>query len=539
MYQSACRLVRLFGPACPRAVRSVLIPVALFWSIADDSGTRAGEVEAANGYAVQWDTTLRYSAGVRTSAPDRALIANPNADDGDRDFSHGVMSNRLDFTTVLDVSRGDFGIQAGADGWLDTVYLARTRNNSPATWNAVSVPNTEFPPDTRKLEGEYIELGDAFAYANFAIAGVPASVRIGRQTVLWGESVFFDSDSIAAAQSPVDYLRTIGPLNYSTTVFLPAGKLFASIQPFPNLTLAAYYQFEWRASRLPGVGSYFSSTDVLGAGAERLLLDGGQFLLRTGDRRPSGSGNFGISLRATVEDTDFGFYALRYASEYPYLRFEFYPAPIRDGEAGEYYAAYPGGIDLYGASVSGYLGNSTIAGEIAARRNVPLLGGSAVQQYYSFRAGTTAAASYARGDTLHAQITAISTFAPGPLWDSANLSAQIGSTWLLDVTQNRAALDLYRQRFVSSVRVLMEPHYFEVLPGLDLSLPLGLGYGLAGQSNLYFGPVAGAGDFEMGVSGTYRSVWKADLIFTGFIGAPSKQVLADRDFLMFSIERSF
>jgi hypothetical protein len=35
------------------------------------------------------------------------------------------------------------------------------------------------------------------------------------------------------------------------------------------------------------------------------------------------------------------------------------------------------------------------------------------------------------------------------------------------------------------------------------------------------------------------SVWKIDLTLTSFIGAPSRQPLADRDFLLLGLERTF
>lgn len=538
-YECARSLAGVFGAISPRINRSLAMMAALCWFVADSSDIQAGEIFSAGGFALQWDTTLRYTEGARLSPANSVLLKNLNADDGDRDFAPGLISNRIDFASVLNLSKEEFGVLVGADGWYDTVYHARTDNKSPGTFNAISVPNTEFPRATRNLEGQYAELGEAFAYGNFSILELPLSIRVGRQTVLWGEGAFFDADSIAAAQAPIDYLRNMGPQNYSNSASLPVAQLFISAQPIPDVTLAAYYQFEWRSSRLPAVGSYFSDSDVIGAGAERLLLDNGQFLLRRADRTPTDGSHFGISLKATLGDIDFGLYALRYASEYPYLRFSLYSAPQPDGEIGEFYSAYPGAIDLYGASISGYIGNSSIVAEVATRVNAPVLGGSAVQQYYSLDGGQTPTANYVRGNTFHAQIAALSTFGPGTFWDSANLAAQFGSTWLLDVTQNPNATDLSREMFVSSIRAVFEPHYFEVLPNLDISLPLGIGYGLAGQSKLYFGPVAGAGDFEVGISGTYRSVWKADLKFTGFIGSPSRQVFADRDFILLSLERSF
>src|SRR4051812_38448561 len=58
----------------------------------------ASAFEIFNGGATQihWDNTFKYSAAFRLNDPDPALIADPNADDGDRNFRAGVISNRLD-----------------------------------------------------------------------------------------------------------------------------------------------------------------------------------------------------------------------------------------------------------------------------------------------------------------------------------------------------------------------------------------------------------------------------------------------------------
>jgi hypothetical protein len=322
-------------------------------------------------------------------------------------------------------------------------------------------------------------------------------------------------------------------------VFLPVDQLSVSVQPLPNVAVSAYYQFEWRGSRLPGIGSYFSDTDVLGAGAERFLLTQEQYLHHGNDRTPP-AGQFGVSLRTTLDDVDFGFYGLRYDSKYPMLRFTTAsPAASSPNDVGEFYSVYPGGVELYGFSFSGYLRGSNVAGEFSARLNAPVIGASAIQDYPPTQAGNLASSSYARGNTLHAQLSSVTTLPPSGAWDSANVGAELSATDLLDLTQNQSAVDIYKPRFASSLRVRFEPHYFHVLPNLDITLPLGFGYGLAGQSGMYFGPNSGAGDFEIGISGTYRSVWKADLLFTSFLGTPYHQPLADRDFVLFSVERTF
>jgi len=78
-----------------------------------------------------------------------------------------------------------------------------------------------------------------------------------------------------------------------------------------------------------------------------------------------------------------------------------------------------------------------------------------------------------------------------------------------------------------------------VLPNLNLSLPVGLGYGLIGASGTSAEQYAGAGDVEIGLEATFRNVWEGRLTFTHFLGAPDRQPLADRDFVSISIQRTF
>src|SRR5471032_3262755 len=71
---------------------------------------------------VRWDNTVKYSAAVRTGRQSAQLLANPNQDDGDRNFSRGLISNRIDWLSELDVQHDDFGGRVSAAGWYDTVY---------------------------------------------------------------------------------------------------------------------------------------------------------------------------------------------------------------------------------------------------------------------------------------------------------------------------------------------------------------------------------------------------------------------------------
>ena len=501
---------------------------------------RADDLYSGDGFDIRWDNTIRYSAAFRVSPRNPKLLVDPNSDDGDRDFAAGLVSNRLDLLSTLDVSRGDFGVHASIAAWYDTVYHARTDNASPATYNPISVPNTQFATSVRNLMGQDAEIEDAFAYGNFAVDDVPVSMRLGRQTVLWGESLFYDANSIAAAQAPVDYIKALGaPEVYSENIYLPVDQISLTVQPQSDISVAAYYQLGWRPSRLPGVGSYFSYKDDLGAGAERVLLAPGEYLWHGNDQLPSGSGQFGVSLHATVSDWDIGLYALKYDLTYPVTWVSGIGAPSPSGSVGKYELTYPTGSLLYGASFSGYLGDSNIAGEIVARTNAPLASIMPVSPYSATQPPAFLGNAYANGDTLHGQISSIATLPPGHAWDNADLGIEIAANDIVSVAPNYDALDPLQDKFTMNMRARFEPRYFEVLPNLDVSIPLGFGCNLMGRSRENYAPNTGAGDLEVAVAATYRAVWKANLGVTMFLGRASDQPLADRNFVSFSLERTF
>ena len=147
--------------------------------------------------------------------------------------------------------------------------------------------------------------------------------------------------------------------------------------------------------------------------------------------------------------------------------------------------------------------------------------------------------AYAVGDTLQAQVSSVSTLSPGPLWQGADLSAEIAANDRLSVTSNPALVDTGRDVFAAAIRAVFEPHYYQVLPALDLSLPIGLGYDFIGRSSEDSSMNNGSGDAEVGVSATYQTVWQGSLTLTHFFGPVDRQSFADRDFVSLSIERTF
>ncbi|WP_128607225.1 MULTISPECIES: DUF1302 domain-containing protein [unclassified Pseudomonas] len=148
------------------------------------------------------DTTLKYSVAQRLNAPSSKLTEDANLDDGDRNFDKGsLISNRLDVFSEFDLKYRDYGFRLSGAGWYDSVYNDSNDNDSPNTVNSRSHQNDHFASGTEKLHGRKAELLDAFVFGRSEIAEMPITMRAGKHTVLYGESLFFGNNGIAAAQS--------------------------------------------------------------------------------------------------------------------------------------------------------------------------------------------------------------------------------------------------------------------------------------------------------------------------------------------------
>jgi hypothetical protein len=156
---------------------------------------------------LRWDNTVKYSAAWRVRDQSATLLANVNGDDGDRNFARGLISNRLDVLSELDLTYQQVGARFAGAAWYDTLYNRSNANDSPGTANSVSVAHNGFTGATTRLHGRQAEVLDAFVFGNATLGGVPASVRLGRHTLLWGESLLMADNGISYAQAPLDAIK--------------------------------------------------------------------------------------------------------------------------------------------------------------------------------------------------------------------------------------------------------------------------------------------------------------------------------------------
>jgi hypothetical protein len=204
-----------------------------------------------------WDTTVKYSAAYRLEDADDDLLSEPfagwfNTDDGNRNFrKKGLISNRLDILSEFEfVYKRHFGMRLSGAAWYDSVYNDSNDNNSPSTANQLSTSYNEFTDDTQELHGRKAELLDAFAFGKVNLVGSPLTFRVGKHTMLWGESLFFGANGIANGQASVDVIKAVSvPNTQFKELMRPVEQLSAQVQLTPRFSLGAYYQ--WRRTSPP------------------------------------------------------------------------------------------------------------------------------------------------------------------------------------------------------------------------------------------------------------------------------------------------
>lgn len=133
------------------------------------------------------------------------------------------------------------------------------------------------------------------------------------------------------------------------------------------------------------------------------------------------------------------------------------------------------------------------------------------------------------------------------------MAGEIGYNRLISVTNN-APLDPSTTRGAWGARVTFEPAYFQVLPRVDLTVPISVGYAFGGRSALgptIFGPENG-GDLSIGLSADWARSVKIALQYTNFFGPKGsltldpvlreysyRQFFEDRDYVSLTVKTTF
>ncbi len=504
---------------------SPLKPVAMaIAALAMAGAAQAGEtITFENGVNLDWRFTTNYTLSQRTKSADPLLSKNGGANDGDNNFAKNALTaNRISELFEGKVSKGDSGFVLSGSTFYDDVY--HRSNDNTGLVNKPGAVN-QFSDETKRYHGGYSRILDAYAYTSFELgASSRATVRLGRQAVNWGESVYFPN--IAQAQGPFDGTKTGIPGTETKDVILPEDQLMASIELTPRLTLLGQYQYGFHSTIAPASGSFLNASDGVGPGGTCLqpyVNNKCSFGLRGNDILPSKTGQWGIGTRYRVTDqTEAGLYYLNYNDRTP--------LPITSLATSSYQVRYFDKVKLVGGTVSTRVTNNTSGyGELTYRDGVPVLIGAL---------GTPT-----RAKATQLNLGTFTNFGRTPFAESVNLLGEIVAVKYRGYDGPESGLTFKTDSGVafSGTLVLGYPGIFE---GWDLTVPISYSQQLSGRTLL--GSVGGKGDkrYSVGASFVRRGNLSLGLTYLGYAGGASldatdNRLLADRDQLSFNMKYSF
>ena len=496
---------------------------------------------------IHWDNTLRYTLAQRVKGQSRDIVNSPNHNDGDRNFDVGIVSSRLDLLSEMDVVyKNDFGVRVSGAGWYDPIYrkgLDGNNNQFPNHFGSNGAPSPGLNNGTLdQFGGVNGELLDAFAFGKITIGDVPLNVRAGRHTIYWGEAFFpaAGNNGISYAQSPIDMAKALAmPGVELKEIFRPLNQVSFTVQPTKELTFAGQYYLQWQANKFPETGSYLGMVDGMMNKGEFFYFpwgpDGtnppgapapnwtGMAALNAGDHKPKNSGDWGLKASYSPESLDatIGLHYRNFSDKMPQALSSKFLTGANPPLPTDFYYDYKSNIQLYGISFAKNILGTSVGSEISYRRNMPL-----TSQWF--------APEGARGDTMHAVVnfltllpktalfdsgSSIVEFAYGR-WNSVSSGAQYftGGNGLNPmgepVNQGTGAAT----RDWSNVTVNVVPEWKQILPGVDLAMPVNFSVGMHGNAATLTGGTRGTGSYSAGLSFDVYAKYKIDLTYASFFG---------------------
>ncbi|NTY91153.1 DUF1302 domain-containing protein [Pseudomonas putida] len=478
---------------------------------------------------LRWDNTLRYNLGYRVESQDKSILANPNFDDGDRNFERGLVTNRLDVLSEADLVFNQlYGARLSAAAWYDQAY-EHLDNDNVATSNHLKNGQPALGLSRyadRYYNGPSGEILDAFVFGQFELGSAQVNGKLGQHSLAWGEALLTGGavHGVSYSQNALDLGKAqASPGIEAKELYRPQPQVSTQLQLTPELSVAAQYFFDWERMQMPEAGTYFGAQDIVNEGAQSLVaVPGvpGVRLLRGADIIKEKHGDYGVAMRWRPQwlDGTLGFYYRNFTDKLPQV--------YQQASSRTFGLAYGDDVDLYGVSLSTVLGGLSVGVDLNYRTNMPLVSNVAALPAGALPDDTPGA----RGNTVHGLVNVVGTLGDTALFDSAAYAAELTwNTWTA-VTDNKALFkgnDSYNavdkpDKNATALGLNFTPTWFQVFPGADLSLPLSFSQGLHGNSVVTLGGNEGTGSYSVGVGLDYLSQYRFDLKYVDFFGDVDK-----------------
>ncbi|HSV70702.1 MAG TPA: DUF1302 family protein [Methylibium sp.] len=479
---------------------------------------------------VSLDTTLQYTLGVRAQGRDEAIGNHPFFAEGDYKFDRGdLVTNRIQGIVELQGAyKGNTGFRVSGSAWKDFAYDDKVETNpNPVFGLFPTYAGNRYSGTTKKYHLRGGELLDAFVFHNTRVDDTPVYLKAGRFTQYWGNAFFFGFSNIAYGQHPVDYIKAFSqPGSEVKELFLPRTQLMASADLTPELSVSAQYFLEYRANRYPEGGTYLGPFNILyeGPNLGGFLAGslGGPVTAGHTNEPDDVNGNFGVKVAWSPKwaGGDLGFYYRQFDDVHPWALGDAYATG-----GGRVHLEYAEKSKLYGLSYERTFGLLSTGFELSYRTDTALTSAFFNGSVAPYTKGAT-------GNLVNFIANGLLTLGKTPLWDTGNLIAELSYTRLTDVTGNEALFngvgyggcpsgnksDGCATRSALAIAMLFEPQWLQVFPGVDLSAPMSLTYGVRGNPAYAAGGfyAEGATLYSLGIKANIQQKHTLTLQYNGY-----------------------
>jgi hypothetical protein len=496
--------------------------------------SQAGVVELGKGFSLDYDIFVSYGGAFRVKDPAGPILADLNADDGDRNYEkNSLVINRFNTSAAVDLSYNDqYGIFVRPRAYYDFANMGSNDNDSPLTHNNAimnggSLTDTSKFSDTHEdLHGKKAEFLDYYFYGENAMGDAIVAYKIGSQVVSWGESLF-SLAGIASSQTPIDGTSASAPGVEAKDIFLPEEQIDVKLGA-GDWSFEGYYQWAWTAHRLGSPQFYFTGGDVLLEGAESLLLAPGFYIPRVANVNAKDDGQWGVQttyLASWLADTELSLFYLNYHRRLPVDEL----TPVTDPNVVApynnlgYRFVYQEDIGAVGGSFSAVLGETNVSGEFSVRQDMWIpnqLGG------------------YDEQDVGVGLVSIMHIFGPSWLADNTQILAEAGGVKVFDVST--ADVKEGKDDWAYGVKVKANLDYFQVMQGVDLR------FWASYRNDFHSSPMPMTytdkrREVSTGLDFTINKVMLAQISYTDFLGDEDDGLAAtyDRDYIGFNLQYSF
>lgn len=324
---------------------------------------------------------LSAGAALRVQSQNPALIGianggtaySTNSDDGNQKYDRGdIYASAVKINSRVRIGVDSLGVilhgSAVYDPMLNTTdfldgadFTTGKSQNANDRFNRTKAIRDKVGADVSLLEG--------YVFADIPVGDRTVDIKVGSQVVNWGESTFVQNGLNSLIAVDAAHLRTPG--FEVDELFIPQGMVHVGVDLMDNVTLKAFYQYDWKGTQADPSGTFFSTNDFVaigGDGAEigfgrcgensmpgagaNAACPGGSSARRRADNTPKDGGQGGVAINTSLpilNEISVAAYAANYHSRLPLISGVAATAVGVPSTSG-YIVEYPENIKMYGVS---------------------------------------------------------------------------------------------------------------------------------------------------------------------------------------------